>query len=94
MLKDSDLQYHFNGDQEFCVPSTLNLCIEGVSSEALMISTKQFCSVSNGSACTSKSYSPSYVLIAMGRISWGPDTDKEETLCSFKELLCIAKQMK
>lgn len=28
------------------------------------------------------------------RISWGPDTDKEETLCSFKELLCIAKQMK
>lgn len=104
LLKDSDLQYHFNGDQEFCVPSTLNLCIEGVSSEALMISTKQFCSVSNGSACTSKSYAPSYVLMAMGiaeeeiessiRISWGPDTDKEETLCSFKELLCIAKQMK
>ena len=104
LLKDSDLQYHFNGDQEFCVPSTLNLCIEGVSSEALMISTKQFFSVSNGSACTSKSYAPSYVLMAMGiaeeeiessiRISWGPDTDKEETLCSFKELLCIAKQMK
>ena len=51
-----------------------------------------------------KSYAPSYVLMAMGiaeeeiessiRISWGPDTDKEETLCSFKELLCIAKQMK
>lgn len=38
----------------------------GVMSEALMLSAKQYCSISNGSACTSKSYSPSYVLEAMG----------------------------
>lgn len=69
-----------------------------------MISTKQFCGVSNGSACTSKSYSPSYVLVAMGiateqiessiRISWGPNTDKEDALHNFKALLEIAKQIK
>lgn len=104
VLDESGIQYHFNGEQSYCIPSTLNLCIDGVSSEALMISTKQFCGVSNGSACTSKSYSPSYVLVAMGiateqiessiRISWGPDTDKEEVLHNFKALLEIAKQIK
>lgn len=104
VLDESGIQYHFNGEQNYCVPSTLNICIDGVSSEALMISTKQFCGVSNGSACTSKSYSPSYVLVAMGiateqiessiRISWGPDTDKEEVLHNFKALLEIAKQIK
>lgn len=104
VLDESGIQYHFNGEQNYCVPSTLNICIDGVSSEALMISTKQFCGVSNGSACTSKSYSPSYVLVAMGiateqiessiRISWGPNTDKEDALHNFKALLEIAKQIK
>lgn len=104
VLNDSGIQYHFNGEQDYCVPTTLNICIDGVSSEALMISTKQFCGVSNGSACTSKSYSPSYVLVSMGipidqiessiRISWGPDTDKEEMIYNFRELLEIAKQIK
>lgn len=103
-LDASGLPYSFNGDQNYCVPSTMNICIEGVSSEALMISTKQYCGLSNGSACTSKSYDPSYVLVAMGipteqiensiRISWGPDTDIEETVNNFKELLKIAKQIK
>ena len=65
VLNESGLSYQINGDQEYCVPGTLNICIDGVSSEALMISTKQFCGISNGSACTSKSYSPSYVLSAM-----------------------------
>lgn len=104
VLDDSGILYRFNGAQNYCITSTLNICIDGVSSEALMISTKQFCGVSNGSACTSKSYSPSYVLVAMGisteqiensiRISWGPDTDKEKMLYNFKELLEIAKQIK
>ena len=34
-------------------------------SEALMLSSKQYCSVSNGSACTSKSYSPTLCAQAM-----------------------------
>lgn len=104
VLEDSGLSYHINGDQTYCVPSTLNICIEGVSSEALMISSKQFCGISNGSACTSKSYSPSYVLVAMGiptdqiessvRISWGHGTNEEDILDGFQGLINVAKQMK
>lgn len=81
MLGESGLDFTINGDQNYCMNNTLNVCLHGVSSEALMILTKQYCGISNGSACTSKSYSPSYVLLAMGvpveqiensvRISWG-----------------------
>ena len=69
-----------------------------------MISSKQFCGISNGSACTSKSYSPSYVLVAMGiptdhiessvRISWGHGTNEDDILNSFQGLINVAKQMK
>lgn len=104
ILSESGLTYHINGDQDYCVPGTLSICIEGVSSEALMISAKQFCSVSNGSACTSQSYSPSYVLLAMGipedqiessvRISWGHGVNTDDVLDSFQGLINVAKQMK
>ncbi len=104
MLNDSGLSYIVNGDQEYCVPGTLNISIEGVSSEALMISAKHFCGISNGSACTSKSYSPSYVLSAMGvsvdqiessvRISWGHGANIEEVLNGFNGLINVAKQMR
>lgn len=103
VLDESGLKYHINGDQTYCIPNTLNICIDGVSSEALMISTKQFCGISNGSACTSKSYSPSYVLTAMGvpreqiessiRISWGHGVDRAEVIKGFRALLEMAGQM-
>ena len=66
LLNDSGVDFHYNGDQDCCVDSSINVCFKGVMSEALMLSSKQYCSVSNGAACTSKSYSPSYVLKAMG----------------------------
>ena len=101
---ESGLEYHINGEQNYCVSSTVNICIPGVMSEALMISSKQYCSISNGSACTSKSYEPSYVLSAMGvpedeiecsvRISWGPDTSSEELADNLKQLIKAAKQIK
>lgn len=103
LLEESELTYRFNGDQKYCLNNTLNVFLKGVSSEALMISTKQYCSVSNGSACTSQNYSPSYVLSAMGisneqieqsiRISWGPETDKMELVKEFSNLLRIAKEL-
>lgn len=103
-LDESRLEYIINGDQKYCVGSTLNICIPGVSSEALMISTKQYCGVSNGSACTSRSYSPSYVLVAMGvpteqiecsiRVSWGSDSEIDKVISNMHELLVIAKQIK
>lgn len=103
MLDDSGIHYTLNGSPEHCIDSTVNICFPGVSSEALMICTKQYCGLSNGSACTSKSYSPSYVLTAMGipeeriensvRISWGPATDYNEFVENFSQFLTIAKSL-
>lgn len=80
-IEESGVVYAINGDQAYCIDSTLNISFWGIDSEALMIATKQYCSISNGSACTSHDYSPSYVLKAMGlsedriesaiRLSWG-----------------------
>ncbi len=101
IIDNSGIQYVINGDATFCVPTTLNLSINGVSSEALMIATKQFCGVSNGSACTSKSYSLSYVLKAMGysderiesaiRLSWGPDSNLEQIVDSIGKMISVAR---
>lgn len=103
LLAESSLKFKFNGDQDFCLPSTINVCIDGVSSEALMLSSKQYCGISNGSACTSQSYSPSYVLAAMGiseddinnsiRVSWGPEINKEEFEREFTNLLNVAREL-
>lgn len=99
----SGVEYHINGDQKYCIGNTINVCFNGVSSEALMITTKQYCALSNGSACTSRSYSPSYVLDAMGvpndqiensiRISWGPNSDINEVSENLRMLLQIARQI-
>lgn len=89
------------GDQNHCVPNTMNVCFPGVSAEALMISSKQYCAISNGSACNSNSYSPSHVLTAMGiptdeiescvRLSWGAKTDIDALSDSINQLLDVAK---
>lgn len=102
-LSESGLNYEINGDPEYCVPNTINFSIEGISSEALMLATKQYCGISNGSACNSHDYSASYVLTAMQldseringaiRISWGANVDPEEFAISICELLCTAKEM-
>ena len=83
-IEKAGVGFVFNGDQRFCIDNTLNVSFPGIDSEALMISTKQYCSISNGSACTSRDYSSSYVLLAMGlplyrtdsavRLSWGADS--------------------
>lgn len=103
LLEASGLKYQINGDQNYCVYSTINIAIKGVVSEALMLSSKQYCSISNGSACTSQSYSLSYVLKAMGysdervedslRISWGADTKLKELEKGLIKLFNIAKQI-
>lgn len=104
LLDESGIEYHLNGSPAYCVDNTINVCIPGVMSEALMISSKQYCSISNGSACTSRSYAPSYVLSAMGipesdiecsvRISWGPGTSLKELSENFRNLLETAKRIK
>lgn len=102
-INNSGLEYSINGDADYCVESTINLCIKGVSSEALMLASKAHCGISNGSACNSNSYKLSYVLEAMGipeddirnsiRISWGANTDSKEFESEIKELFRIAKSL-
>lgn len=103
LLNSQGIHYEINGDPAYCIDSTLNICFDGVSSEALMIATKQYCAISNGSACTSKSYAPSYVLKAMGipteriessvRISWGPGVNKDDIIANFSKMLEVIKQL-
>ena len=103
LLRESGLSYEINGDQEYCIDSTINVSINGVSSEALMLAAKQYCGVSNGSACNSNSYNLSYVLKAMNidedkikssiRVSWGAGADEKQIVKEFARLLEIARSL-
>ncbi len=54
-----------NGDVTISVPSTLNIAVPGLDSEAVMLALKDIVAISNGSACTSQNYTASHVLTAM-----------------------------
>lgn len=54
------------GDLTKTLPSTLNIAIPGLDSEAVMLALKDLVAISNGSACTSQNYTASHVLTAMG----------------------------
>jgi cysteine desulfurase len=55
-----------NGDMEHRVPHNLNISFAYVEGESLIMAIKDV-AVSSGSACTSASLEPSYVLRALGR---------------------------
>ncbi|MGB0846674.1 MAG: IscS subfamily cysteine desulfurase [Thiolinea sp.] len=64
-LQDID-EIYLNGDMDQRVPGNLNVSFNFVEGESLMMSLKNL-AVSSGSACTSASLEPSYVLRALGR---------------------------
>ena len=64
-LKDIE-QVFVNGDMEHRVPHNLNISFNYVEGESLIMGIKGL-AVSSGSACTSASLEPSYVLRALGR---------------------------
>ena len=92
------LKYTINGTPKYCIPNTINLSFDGVDAESLFVALKEKYAFSNGSACNSGSYAPSYVLTEMGlssqiiseavRISWGPDS-----VVDFSELAACLKQL-
>jgi cysteine desulfurase len=59
-------QVFINGNQERRVPHNLNISFNFVEGESLIMGVKGL-AVSSGSACTSASLEPSYVLRALGR---------------------------
>lgn len=64
-LTDIEATY-VNGDLEHRVPHNLNISFAYVEGESLIMAIKDI-AVSSGSACTSASLEPSYVLRALGR---------------------------
>jgi cysteine desulfurase len=64
-LKEIEETY-VNGDMEKRVPHNLNISFNFVEGESLIMAVKDV-AVSSGSACTSASLEPSYVLRALGR---------------------------
>ncbi|MCG9033232.1 IscS subfamily cysteine desulfurase [Laribacter hongkongensis] len=64
-IKDME-EVYINGDLEHRVPNNLNVSFNFVEGESLIMAIKEL-AVSSGSACTSASLEPSYVLRALGR---------------------------
>lgn len=74
------VRYTINGNPNHCIPNTINISFDGIDAESLFVALKTEYAFSNGSACNSSSYAPSYVLTEMGldnrriseavRISW------------------------
>lgn len=63
-IKDLE-EVYLNGDLEHSIPNIVNISFNFVEGESLMMSLKDF-AVSSGSACTSATLEPSYVLRAIG----------------------------
>ena len=80
-------EVYINGDLEHRTPNNLNVSFNFVEGESLIMAVKEL-AVSSGSACTSASLEPSYVLRALGRndelahsslrITFGRMTTEEE----------------
>jgi cysteine desulfurase len=80
-------EVYLNGDLEHRIPGNLNFSFAFVEGEGLMMGVKEL-AVSSGSACTSASLEPSYVLKAIGvdvelahtslRIGFGRFTSKQD----------------
>jgi cysteine desulfurase len=59
-------EVYVNGTREHRMPHVTNISFKHVEGEGLMMTFNQNIAVSSGSACTSASLEPSYVLVALG----------------------------
>ncbi|MFT4663888.1 MAG: cysteine desulfurase [Polaribacter sp.] len=65
-LYDNMEEVYINGNTEHRMPHVTNISFKHVEGEGLMMTFNQEIGVSSGSACTSASLEPSYVLVALG----------------------------
>ncbi len=97
---------YINGNPEHRLPHVTNLSFKSAESEALLMGINKEIAVSTGSACTSASLEPSYVLKAMGisdelahsslRFSLGKNTTEEEidyTIKRIREAVGLLREM-
>ncbi|NBX93109.1 MAG: IscS subfamily cysteine desulfurase [Proteobacteria bacterium] len=96
-------EVYLNGHPEDRLPNNLNLSFAYVEGEALMMGFKEL-AVSSGSACTSASLEPSYVLKAMGvgeelahtsiRFGLGRFTTPEEVDFAVEKVVATVKRLR
>ena len=94
---------YLNGDLNNRIPGNLNLSFAYVEGEGLMMGIKDL-SVSSGSACTSESLEPSYVLRALGvgeelahtslRIGFGRFTTTEEVDTAAQQIIAAVTKLR
>ena len=97
-------EVYVNGNTEHRMPHVTNISFKHVEGEGLMMTFNQNIAVSSGSACTSASLEPSYVLIALGlgddlahssiRFSLGRFTTEEEVDYAIKYVTEGVKHMR
>jgi len=102
-LQDGLPEIFVNGDLEHRIPGNLNISFAYVEGESLMMGIKNL-AVSSGSACTSASLEPSYVLRALGvdeelahtslRIGLGRFTTEHEVDTAVEELVRHVKKLR
>ena len=57
---------YLNGHPEFRIPNVSNIAFDNVDGQGMMLAFSKFIAISSGSACTSVTQEPSFVLKAMG----------------------------
>ena len=97
-------EVYINGNTEHRMPHVTNLSFKHVEGEGLMMTFNQEIGVSSGSACTSASLEPSYVLVALGlgddlahssiRFSLGRFTTEEDIDHTIAALIKGVKHMR
>ena len=102
-ITDQLPEVYINGDIDQSIPGNLNLSFAYVEGESLMMGIKNLC-VSSGSACTSASLEPSYVLRALGvtedlahtslRLGLGRFTTEEDVNKATDEIVTQVKKLR
>lgn len=94
---------YLNGDRKKRIPGCLNFSFEGVEGEGIMLGMPEVC-ISSGSACTSATLDPSYVLRALNaredlahsslRIGLGRQTTLEEVQYVVDKLIQVVSRLR
>ncbi len=103
ILNESLTDIYLNGDEKARIPGNLNISFAFVEGESLMMGIKDL-SVSSGSACTSASLEPSYVLRALGveeelahtslRIGFGRFTTEDDVRTAAAQIVAQVNRLR